>query len=139
MASRSSSVRRASTSVRCPRRKRSNCRCDETQPSPAAPVLNCRRRVMFELLAFVAVLGVIGVAIGSLFVVLAAAKFAFKLIFLPLKLLFLPVLAIVFLVKMTAVIAAVAAVVTIAIAVIVPLVIIAGFIAVPFAIVAAVA
>ena len=55
---------------------------------------------MFELLALLAIVAVGCVVAGAIFVALMAAKFAIKLVLLPFKLLLLPVLAIIVIVKL---------------------------------------
>lgn len=82
---------------------------------------------MFELLAFVFLIGMIAVVFGAMFLVLGVVKFTLKIVLLPLKLLFVPIMAIVGI----AIVASLAAA-------LIPLLLVAGLFAIPIAIVAAV-
>jgi len=77
---------------------------------------------MFELLALLAIVAVGCVVAGAIFVALMAAKFAIKLVLLPFKLLLLPVLAIIVIVKLGVLLAVGAALVGVLVAIIVPIV-----------------
>ena len=89
---------------------------------------------MFELLALLAVVAVAGmVLLAAVF----AIKLAVNLVFLPFKLLFFPLVAIVVIVKLAVIVAVGVTLAGIAIAVIVPLVVIALVLAVPVAVIAA--
>lgn len=92
---------------------------------------------MLEFLALLAVVVVGGVILGALFLVTAMVKFAFKVALVPLKLIFLPVLAIVFIVKFAVIAALGATVVAVAVAVIVPVIVMIALLAIPVAIVGA--
>lgn len=83
---------------------------------------------MFELLALLAVAGVVAAVLGVLFLVLGVVKLAFKIVLLPLKLLFIPIAVIVG-----------GALLIAAIATILPLLIVAGLFAIPIALIAAIA
>jgi len=92
---------------------------------------------MFELLALLTVVVVGGVIAGAFFLVLSMAKFVFKMALVPLKILFLPVLAIVFIVKFAVIAALGATIVAVAIAVIVPVIVMIALLAIPVAIIGA--
>jgi hypothetical protein len=88
---------------------------------------------MFSLLALLAV-----VLVGAAFfavagVALMTLKFAFKVVLLPLKLLFLPFAALFVIVKFALIFALGAALIGVIVAIIVPLVVVAAVIAVPIA------
>jgi hypothetical protein len=92
---------------------------------------------MFELLAFLAVVVVGGIIVGALFLVLSMVKFAFKVALVPLKLLWLPLAAVFFIVKFAVVAALGATVVAVAIAVVVPIIVMIALLAIPVAIIGA--
>ena len=91
---------------------------------------------MFELLAL---LVIAAVGIGIFVAIAAIVKLTFAIVMVPVKLLFLPFLAIFFIVKFVAVLAVGIALAGVAIAFIVPLVIVGALVAIPIAIIASIA
>lgn len=91
---------------------------------------------MFELLAFLIVfLVVAGIFVGTIALIGTFIGFAIKLIILPFKLIFLPIIALVILIK----IAVFGALALAALTVIVPLVLIGAVILAPFLLIGAIA
>lgn len=89
---------------------------------------------MFELLALLTVVAIAGmVVLAAVF----ALKLAVNLVFLPFKLLFFPIVAIVAVVKVVFIVAVGVTIAGVAIAIFVPLVVVALVLAVPIALIAA--
>jgi hypothetical protein len=93
---------------------------------------------MFELLALLVVLAVSVVVVGGvLMLAFWAVKFTLSIAILPLKLLFIPVLAVVFIVKVAVLFAVGAVIVSVLLAVVIPILVALAVVAVPVALVAA--
>ena len=91
---------------------------------------------MFELLALLVAVIVGGIIVcGTLFLALTVVKFTVKLALLPLKILFFPIVAILFVVKFAVVFALGAALVAVFIAVIIPIVILVALVGIPMLII----
>ena len=93
---------------------------------------------MFELLTLFSVLAMCAVAFGVVFVAFWAIRFVFLLALLPLKLLFLPFIAIFVIVKVAVIVALSVAAVATVVALIVPIIVIAILVALPLALVGAI-
>lgn len=94
---------------------------------------------MFELLALLVALFVGGIVVcGTIFLVLSVVKFTFKLALLPLKILFFPLVAVVFVVKFAVIFAFGAALIALIIALIVPVIVLAVLVGIPVLIIGAV-
>jgi len=88
---------------------------------------------MAELLALIVLVG--GIVVGAMFLAFTAVKFVFKIALLPLKLVFLPVIAILFVVKFVVIAAIVAIAGEMAVAVIIPVIVVVALLAIPVALI----